>query len=421
MRQGFIMEYGESRSIEYLGAAVYQPLTNKKIILGVTGSSSIYKSIDLARKLIRIGASVKVIMSRFSTRFIGPDLFQWATGSKPYCEMTGETEHIDLARWADAMIIAPATLNTMSKLAHGILDELLTLTAVTMMGDGKKVLVVPAMNIRLMNSPHFKRASVILKEQGVIIIPPLIEEDKAKYPPIDDLAHCVDAVVNRGRDLEGLKVLVTAGATREYIDPVRVITNPSSGLMGVLVAREAACRGADVTLVHANMTVNPPYLTKNIRVETTTDMANIVKSLTEKVEYDIAVFAAAPVDYKPIQVSKVKIETRKNPHLTLELEATPKVIKNIANKPRVLIGFAAETAQGEQLVEKAREKLLDYGLDLVVANNILSDLGGFGKEFLDAYILGSGGDVASGLLAKYEVARIILDQGLKYLESRRLK
>lgn len=401
--------------VEEIGPLAYQPLLNKKIILGLTGSTAIYRSIDLARRLIRMGASLRVIMSRASTKLIGPDLVHWATGSKPYIEMTGETEHIDLARWGDALVIAPATLNTMSKLAYGILDELLTLTATTMLGDRKKVAVVPAMNIRLYNSPQFVNASRMLREMGVAIIPPFISEGKAKYPPLDDLAHCIDALVNRGLDLQGYKVLVTAGPTREYIDPVRVITNASSGLMGVLVAREAACRGASVVLIHGPMSTPAPYMVESIQVETTEEMARAVEDQTSRVVFDIAVFAAAPADYKPVESSNSKIQTRAVPELALKLTRTPKVIKSVKNKPRFSIGFAAETATGDELYSKGLEKLRDYSLDLIVANNILSSTAGFGKEFLEAIIIDDEGLISKGVLTKYEVARLILDSAVKRL------
>lgn len=394
---------------EEIGALLYQPLQGKRIVLGVTGSSAVYKSIDLARRLIRMGASVKVVMTKFSTKLVGPDLFYWATGNKPYTEMTGETEHIDLAKWGDAMVIAPATLNTMSKIAHGVLDELLPLTAVTMLGDRKRIIVVPAMNIRLMNSPQYKRAVEVLQKQGVFIVPPLIEEDKAKYPPLDDLSHCVDALVNRGKDMTELKILVTAGPTREHIDPVRVITNPSSGLMGVLVAREAACRGADVTLVHGPLSVEAPYLVKKVYTESTEEMANAVKNLTSNLEFDAGVFAAAPIDYKPVVSSTTKLHSRIIPRLTLELETTPKVIKQAAQRPRLLVAFAAETASNNELLEKAREKLAEYKADLLVANNVSSSLGGFGKEFLDVAIIDSKGIIKKGILSKYEISRFIMD------------
>ena len=403
------------KPIEELTSLIHRPLLGKKIILGVTGSSSIYKSIDLARKLMRMGAIIRVVMTRFATKLVTPDLFHWATGSKPYIEMTGETEHIDLAKWGDAIVIAPATLNTMSKIAHGILDELLQLTAVTMMGEGKKVIIVPAMNIRLMNSPQYKRVTKILEEEGVVLIPPFIEEDKAKYPPLEDLAHCIDAIVNRGRDLVNTRIIVTAGPTREHIDPVRVITNPSSGLMGVIAAREAACRGASATLIHGPVSAALPYMVERIYTETTEDMARTISDLTSRIEYDAGIFSAAPADYRPKYSSREKIPSRAAPTLTIELESTPKIIKNIAKRPKIVVGFAAETCDRSKLLDKALEKLKDYGVDLIVANNVLSEQAGFAKDFLDAVITSGDKVIAEGLLTKYEVARLIVDYIVKNL------
>jgi phosphopantothenoylcysteine decarboxylase/phosphopantothenate--cysteine ligase len=403
---------------EEIAGLVYQPLAGRRIVLGVTGSSAVYKSVDLARRLIRMGASIRVVMTRFSTRLIGPDLLYWATGSSPYTEMTGETEHIDLAKWGDAMVVAPATINTMSKIAHGVVDELLPLVAVTMIGAGRRVVVVPAMNIRLFNTPQYKRIVEILEDYGVVVIPPLIEEDKAKYPPIEDLSHCVDAVINRGRDLTGHRVLVTAGPTREFIDPVRAITNPSSGLMGVLVAREAACRGATVDLVHGPLSVEAPYMVSKYYAETTEDMAEVVRDLTTKYEYSVAVFAAAPADYRPVSTSREKIPSRTAQKIVLELVSTPKVLKSISRRPGVLVGFAAETTSGDDLVKKAGEKLLDYDLDLVVANNVLSERGGFGKLYLEAVLLDRDkGIIAQGLLLKQEIARKIVDYAVEKIKA----
>jgi len=396
--------------VEEISEANTRTLVGKNIVLGVTGSSAAYKSVDLARALIRMGANVRVVMSEYATRLVGTDLFQWATGFKPYVEITGETEHIDLAKWGDVLVIAPATLNTMSKIAHGILDGLLPLLAVTMLGSGKRVIVVPTMNIRLMQSPQYGRAISVLREQGVVIIPPLLEEDKAKYPPVSDLAHCIDAITNRGRDLEGLKVLVTAGATREYIDPVRVLTNPSTGLMGILLAREAACRGADVVLVHGQLSVEKPYMARSVYTETTQSMAHVIGQLTSNEVFDAAIFAAAPVDYKPTVINPFKFKTRDKPRIQLELETTPKTVKCVVKRPRVVVIFAAETTSDEsELINAAREKLADYGADLVVASNVLSNVGGFGKEFLDAVIVDSSGVIKKGVISKYEISRFVVD------------
>jgi len=388
---------------------IHQPLQGRNIVLGLTASSSIYKSIDLARRLIRMGGNIRVVMTKASLKLLGPDLVHWAVGSKPLYEMSGETEHIDLANWGTIMVVSPATLNTMSKVASGILDELLTLTAVTMMGSGKKVVFVPAMNLRLLNSPQYRNAAKTLNEYGAVVLPPMMEEDKAKYPPIDDLSHCIDAITNRGVDLKGYRILVTAGPTREYIDPVRVITNPSSGLMGVILARELACRGAQVDLVHGPMSFKPPYMVRSIGVETTSEMAERIRELTTGTTYDAAVFAAAPADYRPSVSFSEKVSTRSRPYLELKLEPTPKTIKSIVNRPRVLIAFAAESCSGDELVEKAVMKATEYMADLVVGNNILGGSAGFGKEMLDTVIVSNGRVIDKGYKLKAEVARIIGD------------
>ncbi|MGB9827844.1 MAG: bifunctional phosphopantothenoylcysteine decarboxylase/phosphopantothenate--cysteine ligase CoaBC [Thermosphaera sp.] len=396
--------------IEEIRKHEHMPLTGKRIALGVSGSVAAYRSVDLARKLIRMGAEVRPILTRFATKLIGPDLLWWATGNKPLVEMTGETEHIDVAKWADALVIAPATLNTMSKIAYGILDELLPLTAATMMGDGKKIIIAPAMNMRLYTSPQYEKARRLLEDYNVVIIPPFIEENKVKFPPLDDLAHCVDAVVNRGQDLKGKRIVVTAGATREYLDPVRVLTNPSSGLMGILIAREAACRGAIVDLVSGISRFDPPYMVNNISVETTSDMALAIERLTSEREYDAGIFAAAPADYKPKVYHEEKLSTRDMRSLVIELEATKKVLKSIVKRPRLLIGFAAESSKvSEELVEKSRVKLLDYNLDLVVANNILSEKAGFSKPLLEVCYVWKEGFQCPGESFKEVVARAIVD------------
>ncbi|MCI4462364.1 MAG: bifunctional phosphopantothenoylcysteine decarboxylase/phosphopantothenate--cysteine ligase CoaBC [Thermogladius sp.] len=385
------------------------PLKGRRIVLGLTASSSIYRSIDLARELIRMGASVRVVMTRASTRLIGIDLVYWATGWEPLVESTGRTEHIDLAGWGDVMVVAPATLNTMGKIAGGILDELLPLTAATMMGDGKPIIFVPAMNIRLYNSPQYKRVEETLRGYGAIIIKPLIEEGRAKYPPIPDLAHCIDAVANRGQDLRGARVLVTAGATLEKIDPVRAITNPSSGLMGVLIAREAACRGALVDMVHGRLSVQAPYNTARYYAETTSEMASLVRELTSRYKYDAAVFAAAPADFRPLEAKETKIPTASTERLVVTLVPTEKVIKSISSRPRVMVGFAAETASGEGLVERAKRKLDEYGVDLVVAHNVLTRGAGFSESYLDAILVSRRDVKRMGVAHKYIIAREIVD------------
>ena len=385
------------------------PLRGRRIVLGLTASSSIYRSIDLARELIRMGAIVRVVMTRASTRLIGIDLVYWATGWEPLVESTGRTEHIDLAKWGDIMVVAPATLNTMGKIAGGILDELLPLTATTMMGDGKPLILVPAMNIRLYNSPQYKRIEETLRGYGAIIIKPLIEEGRAKYPPIPDLAHCIDAVANRGQDLQGARILVTAGATLEKIDPVRAITNPSSGLMGVLIAREAACRGAIVDMVHGKVSVQAPYNTARYYAETTSAMASLVRELTSRYKYDAAIFAAAPADFRPLEAKESKIPSASTERLVVTLVPTEKVIKSISSRPRMMVGFAAETASGEELVERGRRKLDEYGVDMVVAHNVFTKGAGFSESYLDAVLVSRRDVRRMGVTHKYIISREIVD------------
>ncbi len=405
---------------EKITRRIHAPLQDKKILLGLTASSAIYKSIDLARTLIRMGAKVKIVMTKNSLELIGEKLVEWSIGEKPYIEVTGEVEHIKLAEWADALVIAPATLKSMSKIANGVLDELLYLVTTTMLGMGKKVIVLPTMNIYLYNSPQYRIIRGKLVEQGVEIIEPYIEEDKAKYPPINDLAHCIDALINRGRDLDKLKILVTTGATYEYLDPVRVITNPSSGLMGILVAREAYCRGAIVDLVYGVSKHDPPYNVNVYRVETTSEMYHTVRKLSMEKNYHIAVFAAAPADYKPINRSNTKISTMTNRLINIRLQETPKTIKAIPrrNRPLVKIIFAAETVNDyTELIRKAREKLEYYDADIVVAH-IVSRHAGFTVEYLDACIIDREKHQCFGLIPKEKIARIILDYANEKIKKR---
>lgn len=391
----------------------YSPLRNRRILFGLTASSSIYRSIDLVRKLIRLGAEIKVVMTRESLSLITPDLVEWAIGSKPLIEFTGRAEHIELANWAEAFIIAPATLNTISRIAYGIADQLLHLTAITMMGAGKKLAILPTMNMKLYNSPQYREAiNKLASYNNVSIINPLIEEGKAKFPPINDVVHCIDALVNRGRDLEGKYMLITAGPTIEYIDPVRIITNNSSGLMGVLLAREAVCRGAVVDLVHGPLRVEPPYNVNKYPVTTTAQMAKTISKLTNEKQYDAAIFAAAPSDYTVLSRSHKKISTHEHVSLVVRLKQTPKTIKYVSRskKPKLLIIFSAETVDNHlELVEKARNKLLEYNADLAIANNVSISGVGFSSNYIDACIVSSDSHECMGVIRKEVLARKIID------------
>ncbi len=273
-------------------------LTGKSILLGVTGSVSLYKSIDLARTLMRKGSEVNVIMSQEASRLISPEMFNWATGNPVITELSGELEHVTLAEENDGFLIAPATANTIVKLANGIADSPLISTALNFMGLDKPVSIVPAMHLPMYLSPQIKKAIDALKGMSVNVIEPDIVNDLAHYPDIDLIAWDFTTQLLRGEDLKGIKITVTAGPTREHMDPVRFISNPSSGTMGVAIANEAQFRGADVYLVHGPLSSKVKnFVKKSVEVESVTEMGKTVESLVEK-GYKVVVMAAAPADFR---------------------------------------------------------------------------------------------------------------------------
>uniref|UniRef100_A0A7C4JMP4 Bifunctional phosphopantothenoylcysteine decarboxylase/phosphopantothenate--cysteine ligase CoaBC n=1 Tax=Staphylothermus marinus TaxID=2280 RepID=A0A7C4JMP4_STAMA len=390
----------------------YLPLLGKKIVVGLTAGAAIYRSMDLIRMLRRMGAEVRVVMTRESTKLIGTELVKWAAGSQPYVETTGWVEHVELAKWCDTTVIAPATLKTMVKIANGYTDELLPLLATVSLGYGKRVIVVPAMNIGLYRSPQYVNTADKLEKQGVVVIPPLIEEDKAKYPPLEDLAYCIEVITSRGVDLKGRRFLITSGATREYIDPVRVITNPSSGLMGRLLALESACRGGVVDYIRGFVTVKTPYLVREYIGLTNSELANWIERLTDQYLYDAVILAAAPVDFTVLSKSSRKIESRATETLTITLKPGIKVAKYVSkkNKPLVKVIFAAETTDNyEELVEKARVKIIDYEASFCIAHRLSSEAG-FTSEYLDACYVDLSDSVCYGKVRKEFIARMIIDR-----------
>ncbi|MDK2384123.1 MAG: bifunctional phosphopantothenoylcysteine decarboxylase/phosphopantothenate--cysteine ligase CoaBC, partial [Candidatus Korarchaeota archaeon] len=342
-----------------------------------------------------------------------PRLFEWATGKEALCSFRGTPSHIDLLSEADILIVAPATANTIAKMAAGIADTSVSLAAQTAMGLGLPVMVAPAMNLALYRSPAVKRALKELRSLGVVVVEPLVEEGKAKYPPVDELVWRAEALVLRGMDLAGRRILVTAGPTREYMDPVRFLSNPSSGRMGVYLALEAAYRGAEVTLIHGPLCVEAmrgPRAT--IAVETTEEMLNAVLSEAEEQGPDEAIFAAAPADYGGAEESPVKMPSQRGP-IPAELRPTPKIIDEFRRRVpgALVVGFAAETAERRgELLERARTKMETHHADILVANNVLRRDAGFASEYSDAVILGPGDRIEDlGVVEKKMLARRILD------------
>lgn len=388
-------------------------LEGRKIVLGVTGGVAIYKAVDVARELIKRSADVYVVMSSEASELISPQLFEWATGNEVYVEFKGEVGHVALSRTCDAMVITPATANTIAKLASGIADTSVTLVALNFIGLRKPLLVVPSMHLAMYQAPQIVESISRLKTYGVKVLEPVVEGVRAKLPEVDDIVLNTETLVLRGSDLKGVKILVTAGPTREFLDPVRFLTNASSGRMGAAIAREAFFREATVTLIHGPMedSLIPKYL-KTIKVVTTEEMLNAVIDELGNESYDAVILAGAPSDFKFKEVSKVKIDsTTSLPNLTLE--PTPKISKEIRKVFNgLVVGFAAETVGGnvEELKVRAKSKLVERGFDLIVANDVgRSDIG-FASEYDEVLILGADGfEKYVSKTRKDFIAREILD------------
>ncbi len=414
--------WGESHVSYQIIGSEESDIAGRCLAIGLTGSVAVYKSVDLARLLMRMGAMVRFVATRSALRFVGAPLLEWASGYPVVGELTGQTEHISLAEKCDALIIAPATLNVLADIASLRADNPVTALANEMLGRGKPVLAVPAMHGGMWRRFTAKLLKT-LEADGLVVLEPRIEEGRAKYPEPLNIAWWVEAIVSRGQDLKGLRILVTAGPTREHIDPVRVVTNPSSGLMGVSLALEAAYRGARVTLVHGPLsTCIPLHGIHDIEaVETTEDMRQAVLGRIREEGYDVAVYAAAVADYRPAMTEQRKIPTVKGP-LELRLEPTPKIVNEaVKTSPSTVhVAFAAETVDSlEELEAKAREKLKRYGVNVIVANRVGVKGTGFASPTNEALIISRDGvKWYIPPLPKRMVARRILDIAKKYVVKR---
>ncbi len=404
-------------------------LSGKKIALLVSSSVASFKVPEIARELMRHGADVYAVISPSTEKMIGSDLLEWATGNPVVRELTGKLEHIALAGKSpghvDLVLIAPATANTIGKLASGIDDTPVTTVAATAIGSKLPVLIAPAMHEPLYDHPIAQENIARLKRIGVEFVEPEIAEGKAK---IASTAKIVQAVITRlssqlssqRRDLEGHRVLVTAGPTIEHIDPVRVITNRSSGKMGVAIAEEAWARGAETTLILGPGSVTPPASVKTVRVETTEEMLEATLRELKKGKHDLVFAAAAPSDYRPSKPAGRKISTRKEKTVELELEATPKIIREIrvASPSSFLVAFKTEHGvSNEQLLTEAFEILSEKSADLVAANDVSIEGVGFQTDTNELFVVDERRKVTHIALApKREVARQLLDIAVKRLK-----
>jgi len=383
-------------------------LTGKKIVLCVAGSVAAYKSIELARLLMRHGANVKCVMSNASTKLIRPDYMKWATGNNVITKLTGDMEHIDLADYkrSDLLIVYPSTANTLGKLATGIDDT--PISTVLTVAFGSKIPIVMGLAMhRSMYENAAVRKNIAFLEKKIDFVSPNIIEGKAKAPEPEDVLHFILTKFGQSKILKGKKVLMTAGPTIEKIDPIRVITNHSTGKTGVLLASELVSAGAKVTLVYGPGITEPPKGAKIIPVQTVTEMFNEVKKQMKK-KFDIVILAAAASDYIPKNQYSKKIKSTKN-SLTIELKKAPKIIDYIKKlqKDVFLIGFKAETdISKKELVVRAKQKLRDSKANMIIANDI-------GKKYFkdtrynELLIVDSKTVVAIGRNKKERIAKLI--------------
>ena len=350
-------------------------LKEKTILLGVTGGIAAYKSASLASRLVKAGAEVRVIMTEHATNFINPITFETLTGHKCITDTFDrnfefQVEHVSLAKKADVIMVAPATANIIAKLAHGLADDMLT---TTILASHAPKLIAPAMNTGMYENPVTQDNLALLKKYGMKVIEPAAghlacgDEGKGKMPEPEILYEHILRSCACKQDMKGLKVLVTAGPTQEAVDPVRFLTNHSSGRMGYSIAKACMLRGADVTLVTGRTALTPPLFVDVVPVVSAKDMYDAV--ISRSGEMDIIIKAAAVADYRPVHVAEEKVK-KSDGSFSLELERTDDILKYLGEHKKsgqFLCGFSMET---ENMLENSRKKLEKKHLDMIAANNL---------------------------------------------------
>jgi len=394
-------------------------MENKKnVVIGVTGGIAAYKACELVSRLVKKNINVVVVMTKSATEFVAPYTFMTLSGNKVITDMfeipqNFEVEHISVAKQADLFVVVPATANIIGKIAAGIADDFLS---TTIMATKAPVLIAPAMNTNMWQNPIVKRNVAFLKETGYKFVSPASgrlacgDTGEGKLADVDDIEQAIEIELCSKKDLAGKKVLVTAGATMEHIDPVRYITNPSSGKMGLSVAKAARNRGADVTVVAGNTEFEDIYGVNVIRIKTALDMEEEVLKHFDSA--DIVVKSAAVGDYRAKDVAHHKIK-KNNDVLNIELIKNPDILKELGSRKQkqILVGFCMET---ENLEENALKKLTSKNLDMIVANSINQEGAGF-KTDTNIVTLITKDKIIEKLpiMTKGEIADIILDKVLK--------
>ncbi len=389
----------------------------KTIILGVTGSIAAFKAVQLASSLVKKGCDVNVIMTKNAVNFINPITFEELTKNKCITDTFDRNfeysvTHISLAVKADAFIVAPASANVIGKIANGIADDMLT---TTIMAAKCPKIISPAMNTNMYENPIVEDNLKKLKGYGYEIIPPAKGRlacgttGKGKFPDENVILSYIEKALSDKQDLKGKRILVTAGPTRESIDPVRYITNHSSGKMGYEIAKAAMLRGADVTLVSGPVSLTPPLFVKTVNVVTAREMFTAVTELA--LQNDIIIKAAAVADFRPASIAENKIK-KSSDKAVIELEKNDDILKFIGKnkKQQIICGFSMET---ENMLENSRKKLENKNLDMIVCNNLKDSGAGFQTDTNKVTIITRQSTEPLELMSKREVADEILDRIVK--------
>lgn len=397
--------------------------TNQTIVLGVTGSIAAYKIASLASMLVKQHADVHVIMTQNATNFINPITFETLTGHKCLVDTFDrnfefQVEHVSLAKQADLMLIAPASANVIGKMAHGIADDMLTTTVLACKAP---IYVSPAMNTNMYENPIVQDNLRILEKYGMKVIDPASgylacgDTGAGKMPEPETLFAYIEAELAHEKDLAGKRVLVTAGATQEALDPVRYLTNHSTGKMGYALAKAAMLRGAQVTLVSGQTSLEPPLSVDFVPIVSAQDMYEAVESRFD--DTDLLIMAAAVADYRPKEYVDQKIKKKAGGNV-LELARTTDIIGTLSGRKhpgQFLCGFSMET---EHMLENSRAKLEKKNLDMIVANNLRTEGAGFGTETNVVTLIRADGQTELPKLSKLDVSHRILDEVVRTFEKK---
>ncbi len=397
-------------------------MKDKKVIVGITGGIAAYKAAELVRLIVKAGANARVAMTTNATRFVTPLTFEALSGNRVIWDMFGQwdtsIDHVSWGQDSDLIIIAPATANFIAKMAHGIADDFLS---TMLLASTAKIMVCPSMNSKMFENTVVQNNIKQLKEMGIAVMEPsegelaCHDEGPGRLPEPEKIFEQAWALLSR-QDLSGLSILITAGPTVEPIDPVRYITNRSTGKMGYALARAAWRRGASVRLVSGPTTVNPPHGISLFRVKTAEEMRQAV--LKHCTDCDIIIKAAAVSDYRPQESARHKIKKGAD-RINLELVKNPDILAELGSKKEashcILVGFAAET---EEMLTNAKEKLKAKNLDMIIANDVSRDDAGFEADTNKIKLVYSDGRLEdTSLMTKDEMADLILDR-IKSLTGR---